>query len=129
MADVASKRVDPLALLAAIPQEQIEQMRRTLADHAHAMQYSAVDTAALPAALASDVGRDVGSGAPSRAEPERSAEGGARTTPPRPPRTPPRTPRPPRPPRFADAFDIALERAWQRATDADAVESGRLTQV
>ena len=47
-------QVDVVSELQAIPVARIEHMQATLAQHAHRMHYSAIDTAQLPATLGSD---------------------------------------------------------------------------
>lgn len=92
---ILKKRVDPIEALQAIPPAQVARMRRVLAANVHVMQYSAVDTAALPTALTSGVRRG-----------GRLAQHGAQHG------------------VFHDAFDVALGHAWARADDALAVEGG-----
>ena len=50
------RQLDAISALAAIPAARVEAMRASLREHAHSMQYSAVDTSALPPRLRQQAG-------------------------------------------------------------------------
>ena len=110
-AEVVRGRLDPIAQLRAIPIEHVRAMQRTIGAHGHRMQYAAVDTALLDTALLSRSATATVADArdDARAAPD---DGASRL---------PDTALP-------DAFDIALSRAWERATDRSTIEAGRRTQ-
>ena len=110
-AEVVRGRLDPIAQLRAIPIERVRAMQRTIGAHGHRMQYAAVDTALLDAALLSRSA--TATVADARDDARAAPDGGASRLPDT---------------ALPDAFDIALSRAWERATDRSTIEAGRRTQ-
>ena len=119
--EVARGRLDPIAQLRAIPIERVRAMQRTIGAHGHRMQYAAVDTALLDTALLSRSA--TATVADARDDARAAPDGGASRLPDTalPDTALPDTALP-------DAFDIALSRAWERATDRSTIEAGRRTQ-
>ena len=119
--EVVRGRLDPIAHLRAIPTEHVRTMQRTIGAHGHRMQYAAVDTALLDATLLSRSA--TATVADDRAVTDAITEEKASRLPGTalPDTALPDTALP-------DAFDIALSRAWERATDRSTIEAGRRTQ-
>lgn len=120
---VLKRKLNPLAILRTIPAERIAVMQRTIAAHAHSMQYAAVDTSNIPP-LPPMGPQDETAREKSRCHTRGGGVEGAKCG-----GTRRAAARPPSAPLFiADAFDVSLHHAWRRATDPTIVDAGLVTQ-